>query len=230
MATVLPTAFPIEWTAADMRTHLGEVPLERIRMCPPPGMAAEADVLQAKSRFDRICELIDGVLVEKTMGYYESLVAALIIQILGRFVQTHDLGIVLGPDGTLKILPNQVRVPDVCFIGWRKFPNRELPREPIPAVAPDLAVEVLSEGNTEAEMQRKLHDYFTAGVRLVWYIDPRTRTARAYTAEDRCTQLTEQQALSGGDVLPGFELALDELFAKAGRPGEGAEEEAGPEG
>jgi Uma2 family endonuclease len=102
----------------------------------------------------------------------------------------------------------------VCFIAWDRFPNRKLPAEPIPALAPDLAIEVLSASNTEGEMQRKLHDYFTAGVRLVWYIDPQTRSAKAYTAEDRCVELSESQSLSGGDVLPGFELPLKELFAK----------------
>jgi len=215
MATVLQSVFPTEWTVADMLTHLGGIPLERIRMVPPPGMATEADVLQAKSRFHRICELIDGVLVEKTMGYYESFLAVEIAHLLKLFLQQHDLGIVLGEAGTLRILPGQVRIPDVCFLRWEQFPNRELPREPVPALAPDLAVEVLSEGNTEAEMRRKLHDYFTAGVRLVWYVDPRTKTARSYTAEDQCVELGEQQSLTGGEVLPGFELPLGELFDKA---------------
>ena len=63
-------------------------------------------------------------------------------------------------------------------------------------------------------MERKLHDYFTAGVRLVWYIDPRTRSAKSYTAENQFVELAESQSLSGGDVLPGFELPLRELFAK----------------
>jgi len=215
MATVVSTAFPSDWTLADMLTHLGDIPPERIRMCPPPGMATEEDVLQAKSRFNRVCELINGVLVEKTVGYYESLVAAEIIHLLKVFLETHDLGIVLGEAGTLRILPTQVRVPDVCFISWDKFPNRQLPPQPVPRLAPDLAVEVLSPGNTEAEMWRKLHDYFAAGVRLVWYVDPRTRSARAFTAADQCVVLGEQDALSGGKVLPGFELSLKELFAKA---------------
>ena len=217
MATVFPTALPTDWTAADMQSHLGGIPLERIRMYPPPGIATEKDVIAAEPRTGRICELIDGVLVEKTTGYYESLIAASIIQFLGRFVETHDLGIVLGADGTLRILPNQVRIPDVSFISWAKFPNRELPAEPIPAVAPDLAVEVLSPSNTAGEMQRKLHDYFTAGVRLVWYVDPRTKTAKAYTAEDQCVELSEEDSLTGGEVLPGFELPLGELFAKGRR-------------
>ena len=118
--------------------------------------------------------------------------------------------------GHAQILPHQVRVPDVCFISWDRFPGRTLPAEPIPDLAPDLAIEVLSTSNTEGEMQRKLHDYFTAGVRLVWYIDPQTRSAKSYTAEDQCVELVESQSLSGGDVLPGFGLPLKELFAKVG--------------
>jgi Uma2 family endonuclease len=151
------------------------------------------------------------------MGYVESFLAIEIAYRLMTFLATHDLGIVLGEAGTLKILPHQVRVPDICFISWDRFPNRQLPREPIPALAPDLAIEVLSEGNTPQEMQRKLHDYFTAGVRLVWYIDPRTRSAKSYTAEDQCVEVAEAQALSGGEVLPGFQLSLSELFAKMGQ-------------
>ncbi len=63
-------------------------------------------------------------------------------------------------------------------------------------------------------MQRKLRDYFAAGVRLVWYIDPRTRSAKSYTGENQCVEVSESQSLSGGDVLPEFELPLGELFAK----------------
>jgi len=107
------------------------------------------------------------------------------------------------------------RIPDVCFIRWERFPNRQLPREPIPSLAPDLAVEVLSEGNTEGEMQRKLYDYFTAGIRLVWYIDPRSRTAKAYTAVDQSVPVGQNESFSGGEVLPGFELPLNDVFARA---------------
>ena len=216
MATVSPSVLPSDWTLADFWTHLGGIPAERIRMVPPPGTATEDDVLKAEGRTGRICELIDGVLVEKTMWYCESLIAVEIIYLLKVFLAKHDLGIVLGADGTLRILPHQVRVPDVCFISWDRFPNRQLPREPIPALAPDLAVEVLSEGNTEQEMRRKLHDYFAAGVRLVWYIDPRTRSTKCYTAEDKFVDVTESGTLTGGEVLPEFELPLRALFDKIG--------------
>lgn len=206
---------PANWTLADFVASLGGIPLERIRVNPPFGTATENDVLEVERQTGRPCELIDGTLVEKTMGYYESFLAVKIIQVLAAFVDAHNLGIVLGADGTLQILPHQVRVPDVCFISWDRFPGRKLPAEPIPALAPDLAIEVLSASNTEGEMQ-DLHDYFSAGVKLVWYIDPRTKSAKSYTAEDRCVEISEDQFLSGGDVLPGFELSLRKLFAKAG--------------
>ena len=101
-----------------------------------------------------------------------------------------------------------------AFISWSRLPDRRLPAGPVWGLAPDLAIEVLSQGNTEAEMQRKLRDYFAAGVRLVWYVDPATRSAWAFTAVDQVAELTEEQGLSGGDVLPGFELPLRDLFAK----------------
>ncbi|MFO7905374.1 MAG: Uma2 family endonuclease [Pirellulaceae bacterium] len=206
---------PGEWTLADLVGELGGIPLERIRANPPLGTATEEDVLRSKSRHNRICELIDGVLVDKPMGTYESLLAAVLIEILAPYVREKDLGLVLGEGGQLKLLPRQVRVPDVSFIVWDRLPERKLPEQPIWQIVPDLAVEILSETNTEGEMERKLRDYFTAGVRLVWYIDPPSRTAKQYTSPDQCVLIDEQGTLVGGDVLPDFELPLAELFARA---------------
>jgi Uma2 family endonuclease len=207
-----------DWSLADLQEHLGGIPLERIRLHPQPGTATEKDVIEAERR-GHLCELIDGTLVEKTVGFLESRLAVVTASSLEAFLDTHDLGIVTGADGTIKLMPGQVRIPDVAFFSWNRFPNRRLPEEPIPDLTPDLAIEVLSRGNTETEMQRKLRDYFTAGVRLVWYIDPRQRTARVYTAVDQVTVLGEEQSLSGGTVLPGFEVVLGELFARANRRG-----------
>jgi Uma2 family endonuclease len=214
MATSVLPSVPDEWTIADVIDHLGGIPPERICAVPAPGTATEEDLLRAESRTGRICELVDGMLVEKTVGYYESLLAAVLVRLVGEFVEREQLGIVLGADGPLRILPQQVRVPDVSFISWERFPNRRLPREPIPAVAPDLAVEVLSRGNTPREMQRKLRDYFQAGVRLVWYLDPDSGTVQVYTGPDQCTIVDADGTLGGGDVLPGLCISLPEFFAR----------------
>lgn len=89
-----------------------------------------------------------------------------------------------------------------------------MPADPIPALAPDLAVEVLSEGNTPAEMARKLEEYFAAGVILVWLIDLKARTVAVHRAADQFTVLGDKDELRGEPVLPGFALRLSELFAE----------------
>ena len=79
-------------------------------------------------------------------------------------------------------------------------------------------MEILSEGNTEAEMNRKLRDYFQAGVRVVWYIEPKTRAARVYTTASEWTEIGQDGSLLGGEVLPGFELPLARLLARVEGP------------
>jgi Uma2 family endonuclease len=204
-------------TAAEMQEHLGGIPLERIRMVPPPGFATEQDLLRVLDSEDRICELVDGVLVEKTMGYFESRLAMILGHFIEMFLEQHDLGIVLGADGTLRILGDQIRVPDVTFLSWRHCPGRVLPAEPVPSLAPDLAVEVLSAGNTRGEMERKLDEYFAAGVQLVWLIDAASQSATAYEGRNQRRTVSITESLSGGTVLPGFELPMQQLFDKAGR-------------
>jgi Uma2 family endonuclease len=218
MSTVLPDAPPTHWTIADVHAHLPGFPDDRIRVCPPPGTATEQDLLEAEARSNRICELIDGTLVEKTMASLESALAAALIHFLYLYLDTNNIGTVMGEAGLLKILPQQVRAPDVSFIRWERFPGGQLPRAAIFAVAPNLAAEILSEGNTKAEMDRKLREYFQAGVQLVWYIEPASRTARAYTAADKWTEIGPNDSLSGGEILPGFELPLAQLFARVEAP------------
>jgi Uma2 family endonuclease len=204
-------------TLAELVERLGGVPLERIRCQPPPGMATEEDVLRRVDGEERLFELADGTLVEKATGYYESVLAMVLGRLIAEFLDQHDLGLVSGEAGMLRLAPGQVRGPDVAFISWERFPNQRLPAQPVPGVAPDLAVEVLSAGNTEAEMERKLHEYFAAGVRLVWYLDPEPRTVRVYTSPAEMRLLTEGETLEGDPVLPGFRLLIREWFERAER-------------
>jgi Uma2 family endonuclease len=209
-------------TLADLLHQLGDIPPERIRLHPTPGHATEKHVIDALEAADkRLYELVDGVLVEKAMGTRESLLAAIIIQLMWNFVESHDLGIVLGGDGALRLMPGLVRIPDVSFIAWVKLPSREIPDTAIADLFPDLAVEVLSVSNTKREMERKLQDYFRVGVRLVWFIQPTTGTAEVYTSPMDVRHVGKAQALEGGDVLPGFKLPLRQLFARLkGRRGQ----------
>jgi Uma2 family endonuclease len=193
---------------------LGDIAPERIRLRPYPGTATKQDVAEIHLRTDRLYELVDGVLVEKVMGYQEGYVAARLIRLLGRFFDKHDLGALAGPDATMALMPQLVRIPDVSFTRWEKFPGGLLPAEPVPDLVPDLAVEILSEGNTRKEMARKLKDYFPAGVQIVWFVDPAKRTVKVFTAPDRSTVLTEEDTLEGGHLLPGLALSVKELFSR----------------
>ncbi len=213
MATAITS--PPLWTLADLAEMFGPMPPHRIRLDPPPGTATEKDVQEIHLREDRLCELVDGVLVEKDMNFYASRLAALLSYFLGSFADYYDRGIVVGADAAVCLAPGLIRIPDAAFVSWDRLPGGKIPRKPIPKLAPDLAVEVLSAGNTKQEMDRKLRDYFQAGVRLVWYVDPKTRTVTVYTAPDQATVLTIKDTLDGGTVLPGFTLPLRELLDRA---------------
>ena len=206
-------------TLADLLERLGRIPLERIRFKPPPGTATERDVLEIAAREDRLCELVDGVLVEKPMGYEESVLAIFIASMLANFVRPLNLGHVTGEQGIVRLFPGLIRIPDVAFASWNRFPQRRLTGESIPDLVPDLAVEVLSESNTPAEMRIKIGEYFSAGVQRVWLVDPVSRTVIDFKAADDSETLTEHETLTGGGVLPGFALSLRELFAELDRQG-----------
>ncbi len=212
-------SFPANWNLADLQEHSCGIPLERIRLVPPPGCATEEDVIQIEAHEDRLCELEDGILVEKPTGWYESMLAGIIITEISVFLRENDLGKVLGADGTIKILPGIVKIPDVSFISWDRWPKERLPRRPIPALIPDLVIEVLSETNTKREMDGKLRRYFESGVRLIWYIDPETHTAQAFTGVENVIEIEPDGTIDGQDVLPGFQLSLLDLFNKADQQG-----------
>jgi Uma2 family endonuclease len=198
--------------------RLGGIGLDRIVTDPPPGTATEADLLRLMRRTGRLYELVDGVLVEKTMGYREGSLGGWLIRLIGHYLDEHDLGDLAGADATMRLMKGLVRVPDVSFTRWEKFPGGKLPDEAIPDLVPDLAVEVLSKTNTVGEMQRKLKEYFLTGTSLVWLVDPEKRTVTVHTAPDVSCVLTEDDTLDGGDVLPGFLLAVSRIFERLPNP------------
>jgi Uma2 family endonuclease len=205
-------------TLADLVRQLGDIPLERIRLKPAPGTATEADVIAAlEAPRKRICELVDGVLVEKPLGTTEGLFGGIIVHWMWTFLERHDLGVVIPADGPLRLWLGLVRIPDVSFISWDRIPGEKFPDNPVARLIPNLAIEVLSKSNTKREMERKLREYFQAGVELVWLIDPRSRTAQAYAAPDQMKRIEKDGTLEGGTVLPGFKLSLRKLFARTSR-------------
>jgi Uma2 family endonuclease len=147
------------------------------------------------------------------MGFEESLLAVALTTALSNFVIPRNLGWVTGADGMMRIIRSQVRMPDVGYVSRERAPGGRRPRGPIADISPDLAVEVLSDSNTRAEMARKRREYFEGGTRLVWEVDPVARTVAVYTSAEAPTAVVgEQETLDGGNVLPGFTLRLADLF------------------
>jgi Uma2 family endonuclease len=199
-------------TAADLLKlidRLGGIDPARVRLRPIPGTATEKDVLRAEREPQKaLCELIDGTLVEKPMGYRESSLAMWIGARLQLFVEERELGIVA---------PRNVRIPDVSYVSYGRLPDPDAADVAIADFAPDLAIEVLSPSNTRREMERKRRDYFGAGTLLVWEIDPKKEIVEVYTAPDSVKRLTKADNITGNSVLPGFKVRVADLFARKGK-------------
>jgi len=208
---------PRDDTLADLLHRLGDIPPERVLLYPYPGTATEDDLIRLLDIDKRICDLVDGVLVEKYMGWQESIIAMLMGGKLLTYLDRKDLGIVAGADGPVRLRLGLVRFPDVCFVSWRRLGTDVLPDDSISKVIPELAIEVLSKSNTPREIELKLMEYFAAGVLLVWVIDPRTETAEVHTSPAKKKHVGPDGVLEGGRILPGFRLVLKELFARARR-------------
>jgi Uma2 family endonuclease len=157
-------------------------------------------------------ELVRGQVVrEPPAGYQHGRIAARIGAILHIFVQEHGLGDVIGAETgfVLSDEPPTVRAPDAAFVAAGRLTSDPVGFAPL---APDLAVEIVSPSNTVSEIHDKVIDYLDAGTRLVWVVDPRTRTVITYRSREEIRLLTEDEDLDGNAVLPGFRLKLSELL------------------
>ena len=230
-------AFPEEGdrrglTTAQITDLLGPMPAWRVRNWPPPGTATFGDARECVGRGE-LCELIDGILLEKDVGFHESEIALNVSTAAKIFFRTRNLGRVGGADGFLRLRPDQTRGPDTSILCWNRLPGGVMPDDPVPAVAPTIAVEVLSASNTREEMDRKLRDYFDAGTLRAWYVDPVRREVRVYSSPTASVTLTEAagDVLTGEDVLPGFEMPLADVFRlpTAPAPSQPAGVEEGPD-
>lgn len=124
-------------------------------------------------------------------------------------VVTSETGFIVGRN------PDSVLAPDVSFVACERLRGDEL--EPgFAPFAPDIAVEIESPTNTQTELLRKVALYLNAGTRLVWLVRPVHRTITVFRPDRPELVLTETETLDGGDVLPGFQLALSDLFRPPG--------------
>ena len=173
------------------------------------------DIVERPEYEDRIVELVEGDIVE--MPFPSPIHAAILVTLstsLGSFVTENGLGRVLGgnapfvlerhPDGK-----DTVRGLDIAFISSARWPEA-LPRKPF-LVGPDLAVEIISPSNRADDIEKKVQQLLQAGTTLIWIVYPDLRTVTIHTV-DGATTLTENDDLTGGDILPGFEVRVSDIF------------------
>ncbi len=163
--------------------RLGRIPLSRVLSHPAPGLATEADLIEAQRKYDRLYELIDGILVEKGMGFAESVLAGALIEILRKFVIPRNLGLVSTPDGMFRLFGGLVRIPDVAFTAWEPPAGSQGSQDADPIPRSGLGGRDSERVEHRREMERKRGEYFASGVRLIWEVDPEARTVAVYTPD-----------------------------------------------
>ena len=159
-------------------------------------------------------ELVRGKLIRMSPSFSGPAIVATNIGFeIGPFVRQHRLGVCSGADWGFLLAsnPDTVRSPDFSFVRADRVPAAGVPRGFWPG-APDLAVEVLSASNRPGQVRRKVRDYLKAGTRLVWVVDPERRTATVYRRDVSSERVDADGVLDGEDVLPGFRLALREVW------------------
>ena len=159
-------------------------------------------------------ELVKGELITMApAGGEHGAIVSRTCRRIGNFVEANDLGEVFNSDTgfIINMDPDTVRCPDVSFVRKERILADGIPRGFIIG-APDIAVEVISPTDSYTEVDAKAAQLLEAGTLLVVLINPRTRTITLRHQSGETTTLTEADTLTLGDVLPGFECAVGELF------------------
>ena len=160
-------------------------------------------------------ELVRGELIRMTpAGGRHGRIAIKVAMLVGAFVEDNALGETFATDTGFKLTtnPDTVRAPDFSFVSAARIPATGIPENFIP-LAPDLAVEVTSPGDTYNDILEKAKDYLEAGSRLIWVVNPKSRTVTVFRSLQDVRVLTENDTVSGEDVLPGFSCAVREFFS-----------------
>ncbi len=160
-------------------------------------------------------ELVDGEMVEVTPSANRSgWISGRVFSRLEQFVDFKKIGWAF-PTETGFVLFNDratVRSPDAAFVRRDRLPELTDHFVPIP---PDFAVEVLSPSDRLADALAKVAMYLQAGVELVWLVDPAARTVTVFRPDDSIAVLHEGDMLEGGNVLPGFNLLVADIFGES---------------
>lgn len=174
-----------------------------------------ADELLRLPRGECRYELINGELKQMSpAGHEHGRIGMELAVPLGYFVKSRRLGkVYLAETGfKLRSNPDTVRAPDIAFIRQERVEQAESVTG-YWVGAPDLAVEVVSPGDTAKEIDTKVSEWLEAGARLVWVVNPKPKTVTVYRTPGDIEVLTEKDTLAGGEVVQGFQIPVAEIFA-----------------
>ena len=160
------------------------------------------------------CELIHGELrIMSPSGFEHGVRIGLLFGPLQDYVRSQRLGVVCGAETgfILTTNPDTVRAPDIAYVAAARIPASGPTTRFFPG-APDLAVEVVSPSDAADDVAEKVADWLRAGTLLVWVVQPKSRTIAVYDSPATARILNINDQLTGGEVLPGFTLAVAEVF------------------
>jgi Uma2 family endonuclease len=161
-------------------------------------------------------EIVNGELIDMgNSGALHGYVCSTLMILLGGYIRIQNLGAMFDSSTAFKMKNGNKRSPDISFFAKERLQGMtELPSGFLEG-APDLAVEVLSPGNTVEEIDEKIAEYFENGTRLVWVISPTQHYILVYrSAQEPDRLLKSADSLDGEDVIPGFTLPVADLFQK----------------
>ena len=173
-----------------------------------------AEELERLPADGRRLELVKGKVYEMApAGARHGNAAMNIGTFLNVHVRSNNLGRVFAAETGFIVgrNPDTVRAPDAAFVSLGRLDSADIP-EGFLDIIPDLIVEVFSPGDTRREVEEKVHDWLTAGVRLAWVIHPATRSATVYHHLSDVSNLMEDDILDGEDVVPGFTCRVGDLL------------------
>ena len=176
-----------------------------------PIQLTPADVDRASERNGKHYELLDGELKEKVVGTKASLIASLICaRLLAAFYPGIGFAVAEATIYCFK-KPNHGRKPDVVYVRFERLNDRSVPDGDL-HLAPDLAVEVLSPGNSGIEVEEKLGEYQEAGIPLIWIVNPGPRTIRVYRSNGTVQLFHAHEVIENEPLLPGLVLKVGDVF------------------